>query len=129
MQPKQRIEAYLQYMEGRGVARTHFAPPIWTALWSAGIFLPPPPFLGVPAMLAVSALSGALLALVLWLVFGLIALLRPVTGNLPTVVMLWWTTLITAGFMAIGNPIYYRRMARQHGLATWSTFAGIRQRV
>jgi hypothetical protein len=31
--------------------------------------------------------------------------------------------------MAIANPIYYRRMARQHGLVTWSTFAGIRQRV
>lgn len=129
MQPRQRIEAYLQYMDGRGVVRRNCAPPIWTALWSAGIFLPPPPFLGVPAMVIVSALSGALLALVLWLVFGLMALLRPITGHPPTLAMLRWTALITAGFMAIGNPIYYRRMAREHGLATWSTFAGIRQRI
>lgn len=129
MQPKQRVEAYLQYMGGRGVARRNCAPPIWTALWSAGIVLPPPPFLGLAAMVAVSALSGALLVLFLWLLFGLMALLRPVTGHPPTLAMLWWASLIAAGCMAIGNTLYYRRMARIHGLATWSTFAGIRQRV
>ncbi|HEX5305597.1 MAG TPA: DUF6404 family protein [Dyella sp.] len=129
MQPRQRVEAYLKYMDDRGVARRNCAPPLWSALWSAGIFLPPPPFLGLPAMVAVSALLGALLVLLLWLLFGLMAWLRPITGHPPTLAMLWWASLFVAGFMAVANPIYYRRMARQHGLASWSTFAGIRQRI
>lgn len=128
MQPKQRIEVYLQYMDGRGVPRKNFAPPIWTALWSLGLFLPLPPSLMLPAMITVSALSGALLVLVLWLVFGLMALLHTFPHP-PTLAMLWWAAPITAACMAIANPVYYRRMARQHGLVTWSTFAGIRQRV
>jgi hypothetical protein len=129
MQPKQRIDAYKRYMEGSGVARNIFAPPLWTGLWSMGIFLPPPPFLSVPALVVISAFLGALMVLVLWFVFGFMALLRPITGHPPTLVMLWWTAPIVGGLVAIANPIYYRRMARRHGLATWSTFAGIRQRV
>ncbi|MFK2905295.1 hypothetical protein ISP17_15135 [Dyella ginsengisoli] len=79
-------------------------------------------------MITVSALSGALLVLVLWLVFGLMALLHPFRYP-STLAMLWWAAPLTAACMAIANPIYFRRMARQHGLVTWSTFAGIRQRV
>jgi hypothetical protein len=129
MQPKQRVEAYLQYMVSRGVPQANAAPPLWTALWSVGIFLPPPPFLALPALTAISALLGALLVLTLWLVFGALALLRPITRPLPTLAMLLWATPIVAAFMAIANPIYYRRLARQHGLANWSTFAGMRQRA
>lgn len=105
MQPKQRVEAYLQCMDGRGIPRKSFAPPIWTARWSLGIVLPQPPFLMLPAMITVSALSGTLLVLVLWLVFGLMALLHPFRYP-PTLAMLWWTAPITAACMAIANPIY-----------------------
>ncbi|AGG89620.1 hypothetical protein RHOFW104T7_06115 [Rhodanobacter thiooxydans] len=119
MQPRQRIEAYLRHMQGGGIARSNFAPPIWTGLCSVGIFLPPPPFLKLPAMIAISAVSGVLLVLVLWVVFGLMALLRPITGHPPTLSTFLWTAPISAALMAIGNPIYYRRMARRHGLATW----------
>jgi hypothetical protein len=128
MQPKQRVEAYLHYMESRGVPRRNVAPPLWTALWARGIFLPPPPFLALPALIALSAVLGALLVLVLWLVFGFMALFKP-HPHPPTLPMLWWAAPITAAFIAVANPIYYRRMARQHGLATWSTFAGVRQRA
>jgi len=130
MQPKQRVETYLQYMDSRGVPRTYAAPPIWTRLWAMGIYLPPPPFLALPVLIIVSALLGALMILVLWVAFGIMALLRPITHpHPPTLAMLRWAAPITAAFTAIANPIYYRRMARQYGLATWSTFAGVRQRV
>lgn len=129
MQPRQRIDAYLQYMEGKGVARSNFAPPFWTAMWSLGVFLPPPPFLKMPAMIAVSALLGALLVTVLWMLFGYVAIMRPVTGHPPTLAMLWWGAPIGAGLMAIANSVYYRRMARRHGLVHWPTFCGVRQRV
>lgn len=129
MQPRQRIDAYLQYMAGTGVPRNNFAPPLWTALWSMGIYLPPPPFLSAPVMCVIFAVLGALLILVLWLVFGFIALTRRHPGHPPTLAMLEWGMAVCAGFMAIANPIYYRRMARRHGLANWSTFSGMRQHV
>ena len=129
MQPRQRIDAYLQYMAGTGVARTNYAPPLWTGLWSRGIYLPPPPFLGAPAMMGISAFLGALLVLVLWVLFGIAAMNRPISRPVPTLAMLWWGAAISASFMAIANPIYYRRMARRHGLADWSTFSGMRQRA
>ncbi|HET6432693.1 DUF6404 family protein [Dyella sp.] len=127
MQPRQRIAAYLHYMDSRGMPRRNVAPPLWTLLWSMGFFLPPPPFLRLPALGIISALLGAVLALVLWLVFCVMALFRH-HRHAPTLTMLWWTAIAVAMFMAIANTIYYRRMARRHGLAHWATFAGIRQR-
>lgn len=129
MQPRQRIDAYLRYMAGTGVPRTNYAPPLWTGLWSMGVYLPPPPFLRAPAMIGLSAFLGALLVLVLWAAFGVMALARPVTRPVPTLAMLWWGAAISASFMAIATPIYYRRMARRHGLANWPTFSGTPQRI
>lgn len=129
MQPRQRVDAYMQYMAGTGVRRSNYAPPLWTTLWSMDIYLPPPPFLSMPVMFVLFAVLGALLIVVLWLLFGFIALTRRHPGHPPTLAMLGWGAAITAGFMAVANPLYYRRMARRHGLADWSTFCGVRQQV
>lgn len=129
MRPKQRIEAYLRYMEARGLPRQNVAPPFWTGLWSLGILLPPPPFLGSVALFLISAVQGALLALALWVIFWIGAFLRPITRPLPPLVFLEWIVPLAALALAIAHTIYFRRMARQHGLANWATFSGLRQRT
>ncbi len=127
MPPKQRIDAYMQYMSAQRVDRWLFAPAVWRAFWSIGIYLPPPPFMGIISMTLFSILCGVPVGCIAWIVMFPEVLTWPISHAPVLLAPLWWAIVLAAIFIAAGNWMYYQRMARQHGLGSWSTFTGARQ--
>ncbi len=127
MPPKQRIEAYKKYMLAQGIDKRLFAPAVWRVCWSLGIYLLPPPFMGVLSLALVSIIFGVPVGGVAWIVIFLDVLTWPNFHAPVTLVPLWWSIALASILMAVGNWIYYRRMARSYGLESWSTFSGVRQ--
>lgn len=128
MPPKQRIEAYMRYMSARRIDKWVFAPAVWRMLWAIGIYLPPPPFMTVVSLSLFSILCGVPVGFVAWIVMFPAVLAWPISHAPVVLAPLYWSIALAGIFIAAGNWVYYRRMARQHGLAGWASFTGLRQR-
>lgn len=110
-----KVEAYTALMASRGVGASTAAPPLWRLLWSLGIELPPPPFMGTAAL---CVLTGGLFGALMGLFLALAGLRRhPLSIT---------ELLVTAGIAGLSFGIfmaaYYRHLARRHGLGAWSAF-------
>ena len=117
-----KIEAYKSLMAEKGISPATAAPPLWELLWSLGIRLPPPLYMG---FLPLALLGGAFFGLV----FGGIAWYL---GNNGVRTMALreasFVALATGTFFGISVAWFARRLARKHGLGTWSAFGAIWRR-
>lgn len=113
-----KLESYEQHMAANGVDAGYAFPTTWRMLWSIGIKLPPPPFLGfVSIVLIAGSLTGpgpllVLSVFVLWLL------------NMPGVTAV---TALTVGVTTnVGHGLimaaYCRHMARKHRLGSWAAY-------
>ncbi len=127
MPPKQRIDAYLRYMSSQRMNKWVFAPAAWRMFWSIGIYLPPPPFMSVIALTLFSILCAVPVGFVAWIVIFPEVLAWPFPHQPLELAPLWWCIGLAGIFIAAGNWVYYRSVARQHGLGAWSNFVGVRQ--
>lgn len=113
-----KIESYKQHMAAKGVDEITAFPPAWHILWSLGIKIPPPLFLGfVPLALIAGGSFGPLFALFAWL-FG-----NRGFREMPASEALW-IALITGALFGLTMAAYYRHLARKHGLGSWTAFSG-----
>jgi len=123
MNHRQRVEQYEKYMAAQGVGKRSAAPPLWQWMWSLGIECPPPPFMNAVAL---GLFLGAALSVIPPVLWAYSYFRHPLWHHLGTR-ELWWFMLGCFAFGALVGPFYYRRMARRHGLRSWSSFRGVRQ--
>lgn len=113
-----KLDHYKQHMAARGVGEATAFPPAWHVLWSLGIPLPPPPFLGfVPLALIAGGLFGPLFAMGAWLLGN--RGLREMPASEAV-----WVALATGLAFGVIMAAYYRRLARKHQLGSWTAFRG-----
>ena len=126
MNQQERVDLYREYMASKGVDPKTSVPPMWDFLWRLGLEIPPPPFIN-PAVLALAFIPiGALLPLVLGVLFFLLS-----AGHRfywPPWQLMEAIIVGSALLIGLGTPVYYRQLARRCGLGSWSTFIGHRQR-
>jgi hypothetical protein len=111
-----KLETYKQHMVANGVGEATAFPPAWQLLWSVGLEIPPPPFLGfVSLALIAGGFFGPMFGLGAWLLGNRGVQEMPVTEAL-------WVVLITGAAFGLIMATYYRRMARRHRLGPWAAF-------
>jgi hypothetical protein len=123
MTHSERVQKYESYMAAQGVPRSTASPKLWQWLWSCGIECPPPPFMNRAALALCFGVGLSLIPVVLWLYSYF---RHPLRHHMPVHGVIW----IVGGSFVVGallGPVYYRRLARRCGLASWSTFHGKRQ--
>ena len=112
-----KLESYKQYMAANGVAESTAFPPAWNLLWSMGVKVPPPPFLGfVPLVLISGSLFGPLFGIGAWLLGNRGVREMSVDKGL-------WVALITGVAFGLIMAAYYRHLARRHQLGSWAAFS------
>jgi hypothetical protein len=111
-----KIEAAKQLMAARGIAKSTAAPPLWELLWSLGVYLPPPLYMGFASLFV---FTGSFFGIV----FGVGVWIARTTQGRPM-------SLHEAGAVALVTGIGFglavagltRRLARRHALGAWSAF-------
>ena len=112
-----KLESYKQHMAANGVSESTAFPPAWSMLWSMGVKLPPPPFLGfIPLVLISGGFFGPLFGIGAWLLGNRGVREMPVNEAL-------WVALFTGAAFGVMMAAYYRRMARKHRLGSWAAFS------
>lgn len=112
-----KLEMYKQHIAANGVGESTAFPPAWSMLWSIGVNLPPPPFLGfVPLVLISGGMFGPLFAIGAWLLGNRGLRVMPASEAL-------WVALITGAAFGLIMAAYYRHLARKHRLGSWSAFS------
>ena len=112
-----KLESYKQHMAANGVSESAAFPPAWNMLWSMGVKLPPPPFLGfIPLVLISGGFFGPLVGIGAWLLGNRGVREMPVNDAL-------WVALFTGAAFGVMMAAYYRRMARKHRLGSWAAFS------
>lgn len=118
-----KIEAYKGEMAKKGIGSATAAPPLWEFLWSLGINLPPPLYLGfLPMALLCGTFFGLLFGAIAWYMGTRGA--RTMSLQEASVV-----ALATGTFFGLTVAWFSRRLARKHGLGTWSAFGTDRPRT
>lgn len=117
MTHREKLELMYRHFDTLGIGRSTSAPPAWRLLWFLGLEVPPPlfaPFL--PMALAMGSFFAVGWGLLMWLGFWS-ARGMPVTG----VVL---ASLGAGALFGLLMAWIYRRMARRHGLPSWSEYRG-----
>lgn len=111
-----KIEAYKNLMTQKGVDPATACPPLWRLLWSFGLPLPPPLYMG---FLPLALFSGAFFDIL----FGAFAWYM---GNKGARTMSLHeaaaVALATGGLFGLSVAWLTRRLARKLGLGSWSAF-------
>lgn len=111
------LENYKHHMAAKGVGEATAFPPAWRLLWSIGIRLPPPPFLGfVSLTLIAGGLFGPLFGRGAWLLGNRGVQEMPAGEAL-------WVALVTGATFGLIMAAYYRHLARKHRLGAWAAFS------
>ena len=111
-----KLESYKQYMTAKGISEATAFPPAWVMLWSMGVKIPPPPFLGfVSLALIAGGLFGPLFGLGAWLLGNRGFREMPASKAL-------WVALFTDAVFGLIMAAYYRHLARKHHLSSWDGF-------
>ncbi len=112
-----KLESYKQHMAANGVGESTAFPPAWNMLWSIGVKIPPPPFLGfVPLALISGGLFGPMFGVGAWFLGNRGVREMPVNEAL-------WVALITGAVFGLIMAAYYRHLARKHRLGSWAAFS------
>ena len=112
-----KLDSYMEYMAAKGISKATAFPPAWVVLWSIGVQIPPPPFLGFASLtLIAGGLFGPLFALGAWLLGNRGLREMPASKAL-------WVALFTGAVFGLIMAAYYRRLARKHGLGSWAGFS------
>ncbi len=116
MTQSSKLESYKQHMAAIGVTEATAFPPAWHMLWSIGIKLPPPPFLGfVSLALIAGGFFGPLFGLGAWVLGNRGVREMPADEAL-------WVAVITGAAFGLLMAAYYRHLARKHNLGSWAAF-------
>lgn len=109
-----KIEAAKSLMAEKGIDPATAAPPLWELLWSSGIRVPPPLYMGfLPLALLCGTFFGLLFGAFAWYMGNRGA--RTMSLHEASVVAL------ATGALFGGSVAWFtRRLARKHGLGTWS---------
>lgn len=111
-----KVEAYRRLTAKKGIGASTAVPPLWEVLWSLGIPLPPPLCIG---FLPMAILSGTFFGII----FGAFAWLM---GNRGSRTMpldeAGVVALVTGAAFGLTVAWFARRLARKHGLGSWSEF-------
>ena len=111
-----KLQAYKQLMTQRGIGWSTAAPPLWQLLWSLGVALPPPLFMGfVPLFLLTGTTFGILFGTGAW-VLGNRGNRTMSLGHAEVV------ALITGTVFGLVMALYIRRLSRKQALGSWSAF-------
>ena len=123
MTQSSKIESYTQHMAAKGIGESTAFPPAWHMLWSVGVKLPPPPFLGfVSLTLIAGGMFGPLFALGAWLLGNRGAREMPASEAL-------WVALAMGAVFGLIMAAYYRNLARKHRLGSWAAFSASARRT
>jgi hypothetical protein len=120
MTQDRKIEEYKRLMAEKGIGAATASPPLWQLLWSMGVPIPPPLYLG---FLPLALVGGAFFGLV----FGAFAWymgnrgIRTMSFDEACIV-----ALATGAFFGISVAWLTRRLARKHRLGTWSALGTAR---
>ena len=109
---RRKVDAHIAEVGRLGVPRHVAAPPPFELLWSAGLEIPPPLFLGFLPMMAVAAVPAAIVS-----VLPIALLVRPAVA----LVLAAWCGLIFGAIVAA----YYRHKARDLALPVWEHYLPI----
>lgn len=116
MTQSSKLKSYKQHMAAIGVTEATAFPPAWHMLWSIGIKLPPPPFLGfVSLALIAGGFFGPLFGLGAWVLGNRGVREMPADEAL-------WVAVITGAAFGLLMAAYYRHLARKHNLGSWAAF-------
>jgi hypothetical protein len=116
MTHSRKIEASKQLMAAKGISKSTAAPPLWELLWSFGINLPPPLYMGfIPLFLFTGSFFGTLFGAGVWIMrnTGTRAMSLHEAGGVA---------LVTGIGFGLAIAWLTRRLARKHGLGAWSAF-------
>ena len=112
-----KLESYKQYMAAKGINKATAFPSAWGVLWSMGIKIPPPPFLGFVSLAVIAGgLFGPLFGLGAWLLGNRGVREMPASKAL-------WVALFTGTVFGLIMAAYYRHLARKHRLGSWAGFS------
>jgi hypothetical protein len=118
-----KIEEYKRLMAEKGVGLATASPPLWQLLWSMGIPLPPPLYMGfLPLALFAGTFFGVLFGAFAWYMGnkGIRTMSFKEAGDVA---------LITGAFFGITVAWLTRRLARKLELGSWSALGTARLRT
>ena len=117
MTDDRKIETYKELMAAKGIAMSTAAPPLWQLMWSLGINLPPPLYMGfIPLFLFAGSFFGIVFGAGVWVV-------RYMDSRSMSLHEVGGVALITGIGFGLAVASYTRRLARKHGLGTWAAFS------
>jgi uncharacterized protein DUF6404 len=118
MTHRQKVDRLIADLGKRGVGAFTVAPPLFRLLWSLGLEVPPPLFLGfVTLTLLMGGFFGVVWGVFMWL-------LQWQSGRVPveTAVL----NAVGAGLLfGLSMAAYYRWKAVRLGLPSWESYAGV----
>jgi hypothetical protein len=118
-----KIEEYKRLMAEKGVGPATASPPLWQLLWSMGIPLPPPLYMGfLPLALFGGTFFGVVFGAFAWYMGnkGIRTMSFKEAGDVA---------LITGALFGITVSWFTRRLARKLGLGSWSALGTARLRT
>jgi hypothetical protein len=117
MTDDRKIETYKELMAAKGIAMSTAAPPLWKLMWSLGINLPPPLYMGfIPLFLFAGSFFGIVFGAGVWVV-------RYMDSRPMSLHEVGGVAIITGIAFGFAIAWFTRRLARKHGLGAWSAFS------
>ncbi len=105
----ERLAAMRRQLTELGIADSTAAPPLWKLFWRMGWAVPPPPFMGFGQVtLLMGGFFGVFWGLLMWLFLWS-------QQGMPVWIAVATAVLAGAAF-GVCMAIYFRRVARKHGL-------------
>ena len=109
-----KVEVYKRLTAEKGISASTAVPPLWEALWSLGIHLPPPLCIGfLPLAIISGTFFGVVFGAIAWIMGNRGVRTMPLEEAGVVALLLGATFGLIVAWLA-------RRLARKHGLGSWS---------
>jgi hypothetical protein len=116
MTHSRKIEEYKRQMAEKGIGSATACPPLWLFMWSIGVRIPPPLYMG---FLSLTIFSGTFFGVL----FGVIAWYMGNKGHRTmSLNEACYVALATGAFFGLSVAWFSRRLARKHRLGSWAAF-------
>jgi hypothetical protein len=116
---REKIDAAIAFLKSRGVPKRTAAPPAWRFLWSLGVHVPPPHFLG---FFPIALLAGTLFGTGLALGLAVPLLVTVVPVNPESLAFFLGANALGGALFGTILGVYFRWSAARLGLPTWAEF-------